>query len=49
VHDAEFHRVSARKSSNVPTFVLRDVTEFRAAHSRPIPDTYVGTAKLKVF
>ena len=49
VHDAEFHRVSARKSSDVPTFVLREVTEFRAVHSRPIPDTYVRSAKLKMF
>ncbi len=49
VHDAEFHRASARKSSGVPTFVLRNVTEFRAVHSRPIPDTYVRSAKLKVF
>jgi polygalacturonase len=49
VRDAEFHRVSARKSPSAPTLVLRDVTEFRTVHSRPIPDTYVRSAKLKVF
>ena len=49
VHDAEFHGVIARKSSDVPTFVLRDVTEFRAVHSRPIPDAYVRSAKSKIF
>jgi polygalacturonase len=49
VRDAEFHRVSARKSATAPTFVLRDVAEFRTLHSRPVPDTYVRSAKIKVF
>jgi hypothetical protein len=49
VRDAELRGVSARKLSSAPTFVLRDVTEFRAVQSRPIPDTYVRSAKLKMF
>jgi polygalacturonase len=49
VRDAEFHRVSARKSAGAPTFVLRDVAEFRTVQSRPIPDTYVRSARLKAF
>src|SRR5205823_13716098 len=49
VKNAEFHRVSARKSPSVPTFVLRNVEEVRVLHSTPVADTYVKSAKLKSF
>lgn len=45
VKDAEFHRVRAQKSPGVPTFVLRDVEEFRVTHSRPVDDRHVAKAK----
>jgi hypothetical protein len=49
VRDVDFHRVRAQKSPNVPTFVLRDVEEFRATHSQPVPDTYVKRAPRQSF
>ena len=44
VRDAEFHRVRAQKVGTAPTFVLRNVDEFRTTHSRPIADSYVKHA-----
>jgi hypothetical protein len=49
VTDAEFHRVRAQKAPGVPTFVLRNVEEFRTLHSRPVADTYVRRATDRSF
>jgi hypothetical protein len=49
VKDIDLHRVRAQKAPNVPSFVLRNVDEFRTAHSYPIPDTYVKHAPNKSF
>ena len=49
VRDADFHGVRAQKAPNVPTFVLRNVEEFRATHSPPVPDTYVKRAATQSF
>jgi polygalacturonase len=47
VVDATFHRCRAQKASNVPTFVLRDVTDFTALHTRPVPDTHLDHVTLR--
>ena len=39
VRDVELHGVRAQKAPNVPTFVLRDVEEFRVTHSRAAAPT----------
>ncbi|MEO6528679.1 MAG: glycosyl hydrolase family 28-related protein [Gemmatimonadaceae bacterium] len=49
VRDVDFHRVRAQKAPNVPTVVLRDVEEFRATHSQPVPDTYVKKTSRQSF
>ncbi|WP_158890117.1 rhamnogalacturonidase [Amycolatopsis anabasis] len=41
VDGAAFHRCRAAKAPDVPTFVLRDVTEFDALHTRPVADTHL--------
>ena len=49
VRDVDFHSVRAQKSPGVPTFVLRDVGEFRVTHSRPVPDMYLRSAARRSF
>jgi hypothetical protein len=49
VRGADFRSVRAEKSPNVPTFVLRNVEEFRATHSTPVPDTYVKRTENQSF
>src|SRR3954454_4090958 len=49
VHDVEFHRVRAQRAPNVPTFVLRDVDEFRVTHSAPVHDMYVKHTERQTF
>jgi polygalacturonase len=44
VRDADFHSVRAQKAPSVPTFVLRDVEEFRVGHSGSMPDRFVKRA-----
>lgn len=49
VADAQFHSVEAEKAPGVPTFVLRDVSEFRTLHSRPVSDRVVRRAARAEF
>ena len=49
VHDAEFHRVRAQKNGTTPTFVLRNVDDFRTLHSRPVADMVVKHAVEQSF
>ena len=49
VRGAELHGVRAQTAANVPTFVLRDVEEFRVTHSAPLRDTYVKRAARQNF
>jgi polygalacturonase len=49
VKDIDLHRVRAQKAPNVPTFVLRNVEEFRTTHSQPVPDSYVQRAISRSF
>jgi polygalacturonase len=49
VRGIELHGVRARTAPNVPTFVLRDVEEFRVGHSAPLRDTYVKRAERQSF
>ncbi len=49
VRGAELHGVRAQTAPNVPTFVLRDVEEFRVTHSAPLRDTYVKRAARQSF
>ncbi len=39
VHGADFYHVNAPVVSGVATFVLKDVSDFRVEHSRPVRDT----------
>ncbi|MEO8334532.1 MAG: glycosyl hydrolase family 28-related protein [bacterium] len=49
VKDVTFHDVRAQIASQVPTFVLRDVDEFRVGHSGALPDRYVKKATRQTF
>ena len=49
VRGIELHGVRAQTAPNVPTFVLRDVEEFRVTHSAPLRDTYVKRAARQSF
>jgi polygalacturonase len=49
VRDFEAHGVRAQKAPNVPTFVLRDVEEFRVTHSQPVPDTQIKRVARRSF
>ena len=49
VKNITFHDIRAQKSAGVPTFVLRDVEEFRTTHSLPISDMYVKHATRESF
>ena len=44
VRGVELHGVRAPTAPTVPTFVLRDVEEFRVTHSAPLRDVYVQHA-----
>jgi hypothetical protein len=39
VRGAEFINVEAKKEADVPTFILREVEDFRAHRVRGVPDT----------
>ena len=41
VRDARFHNVRAEKAEGVPTFMLRNVEEFRTEHTEGVSDTVV--------
>lgn len=49
VRDADFHGLRAQKSPDVPTFVLRDVSDVRVTHSQPVADTVVKRAARESF
>jgi hypothetical protein len=49
VKDIELHGIRAQKSGDVPTFVLRDVEEFRLTHSLQGVDKYVKRATRESF
>ena len=49
VKNITFHDIRAQKSAGVPTFVLRDVEEFRTTHSLPISDMYLKHATRESF
>jgi hypothetical protein len=49
VRDVDLHGVRAQKAPNVPTFVLRDVDEFRVTHASSVKDTYVKRATRQSF
>lgn len=49
VRDADFHGIRAQKAPDVPTFVLRDVSDFRVTHSQPVADTVVKRAARESF
>jgi polygalacturonase len=47
VEDVEFRHCRARKAPEVPTFVLRDVTDFASLHTRGVADVHLEHAELK--
>jgi len=49
VRGAELHGVRAQAATSAPTFVLRDVEDFRVTHSAPLRDTYVKRATRQSF
>ena len=49
VEDVEFHGVTAEKAAGVPTFVLRNVRDFRTYHTRPVADTTIERADRREF
>jgi hypothetical protein len=49
VRGAELHGVRAQAAASAPTFVLRDVEDFRITHSAPLRDTYVKRATRQSF
>lgn len=49
VADADLFGVRAPKVAGTPTFVLRDVRDFRVAHSRPVADTQIKQASSRSF
>ena len=49
VRGVELHGVRATTAPNVPTFVLRDVEDFRVTHSAPLRDSYVKRAARQSF
>jgi len=49
VRDVELHGLRAQTAAKVPTFMLRDVEEFRVTHSAPLRDTYVKRAARQSF
>ena len=49
VRDVEFHGLRTRVAPGVPTFVLRDVRDFRTLHSPSVPDTHVARAERRTF
>ena len=44
VHDASFDRIRLPRESSPPWFVLKDVSEFSVARSKPVPDTEIDHA-----
>lgn len=49
VKDAEFYRLRAQRSANVPTFVLRNVEDFLLQQSWPLLDTRIERVESKRF
>ena len=49
VSDAEFNRLKADHAPAIPTFVLKNVTDFSLRQSRGLPDTEFKTAAQKSF
>jgi polygalacturonase len=49
VRDIELHGIRAQKAGDVPSFVLREVEEFRLAHSLPVGDRYIKKAVKESF
>ncbi|MFL6256019.1 MAG: glycoside hydrolase family 28 protein [Pyrinomonadaceae bacterium] len=49
VRTATFLGVSAQKTADVPTFVLKNVEDFNVRNSRPVPDTRVERTESKRF
>ncbi|HET8655339.1 MAG TPA: glycoside hydrolase family 28 protein, partial [Longimicrobiaceae bacterium] len=49
VHDADFHHVTAEPVAGSPTYVLRNVGDFRTENSRPVGDVQVKQATEKSF
>jgi polygalacturonase len=49
VRGVGLHGLRAQTAPNVPTFVLRDVEDFRLTHSAPLRDAYVKRAARQSF
>jgi polygalacturonase len=49
VKDVEFRNLKAQHAPDVPTFVLKDVTDFEVHQSRGIPDTVLKSVDKKSF
>jgi polygalacturonase len=49
VADAAFRDVTAQKVAGVPTFVLRNVRDFRTDHARPVADTVIERVDAREF
>lgn len=47
VQEADFFRIKTPKVANVPTFVLKEVEEFRVSQSNTVPDTHLDKADNK--
>ena len=47
VHNVSFHGMKTEKVSGVPTFRLRDVTNFKVHQSKPVPDIELANAGQK--
>ena len=49
VNGVAFSHVTARKAVDVPTFVLRDVSDFTTYQCKGVPDTHLDRVELKKF
>jgi hypothetical protein len=47
VNDADLFRIKTPKTSGVPTFVLKNVDNFKLTQSNAVSDTYVDRAENK--
>jgi len=47
VKDAEFNNVTAQNAVGVPTFVLKNVDDFKTHQCKPVPDTQIESVEQK--
>jgi len=47
VKDADFNNVKAKHAPNVPTFILKNVKDFKTHQCEPVPDTQIESVEQK--